>query len=264
MTVVAGSAVLPDVNRGRSLLSAGLIATGTVLASYGAEWPRIAVQWLYEHAAFVLLLAGSGVLVLAVVPASAWFAASAFLAASLIVHASQQGWWEHVTWQLAMGAGLVIAGIGVGQMREIDGLMDPVRRDLAIVRRRLVVRAGEKVPEVWSVGALLASVAIVIEPAAKPPDRQVVEVTVSSLGAAVEITAPPHWAVVAGRVDLTWALTFSGTLDLARSVRHPNEDESVDEALARGEARRAANDEQSGLIVVHIVGALGRISLARR
>lgn len=256
----------------RSLVASALVASGTVLVAAGPAGLRRVATLIGEHAGVLLIATAALIVVIYALPPGARTAPLGLALIGLVVSGfERRSAWYQNRWELT---GTVIAGLGVAlsmtshKRRHVS--VDPFRR----FTRALgwyTVRFPQKsrLPEPCSVVAIAARVHIDLTGNLEPR-REFSQVLISCWASVVVVTAPPDWAVVAGRTSSAHGITFAGDLDSAQSFPNPHDTETraALQQLASARASAAgslANPElPPTAVVLSVLGFGGRVEVAPR
>jgi hypothetical protein len=187
--------------------------------------------------------------------------------AGFAVLAVRNQWWNARDIWLLTGTALAIAGgLTLMRKRQSPFRSDPVRRIAgAIVRRRLVINSDQCAPDRLLVLAIFGRVDIDLR-SAGVPSYGLVEVMVSCWMGTVEFFVADHWPVVAGRVHAARGVKLEGILDSTETFDEPEskEHEETLQELIRKRQVSMKSEREGSVVVIHILGLGGSVSISGR
>jgi hypothetical protein len=252
---------------GRAIVSALLVAVGSVIVVAGPRPVLDTGQWLLDHSGVVLLALAAAVALWKAVPRESrkWPLLLAVVGVVILLV-------QHGVDPVAIAGGvLVILGALVSGLRFADSFRDdtdPVhiyRR--VFYGRNITARSLQPVPQILRLLAVGTTVKIDLT-AARRGEFDFLELAVTCWCARVEIVLPSHWAVAAGRLAATTAVRFIGVLDTATLITDVYDEEQTTELTAIA-TERAGQAQDTGLlrrvgVVIHVAGGFSKIVLRRQ
>lgn len=260
---------METVSKARVTAVATLIAAGSIVAAYGTDGVIRLWEIMLRYGPYALVAAGVLALAGRLVPRVIDPGPILLILIGASVIAVQRSWFPGGS--LTNVAGLLTITVGGWLMTATPSASrqaDPVRRaSTAILPRRVRIAGPSPTPLQISVLAVCGRITLDLRDAADPELTRV-EITVSCwAGGSVDIFLPGHWAIACGRVESVRAIRMAGRVDTAEITRFPDlaETRAVLRTVAEDRLRTVpAAGRAPVAVVVHIVGVLGRVTLAGR
>jgi hypothetical protein len=250
---------------GRPIFGALLVAAGAVLIVAGPGPLVAVVRWLLAHAGEVLLGLAVVIALVAALPRGSRKLPLSLAAAGLIVFLAQRG----VSGTVLLGLVLLGLGLGFVAVRYGDQFrddVDPVHTYWRICSSRsIVARPSVEMPQqvkLLAIGSFRTR--LDLRDADTDSASTPVEIVLTCWLSRIEIAVPTAWAVLAGRVGATKHIRFDGALDSEELITDTADAEQL-ETLEQSAKDRAGQYGGRGVgVVIHVAGAMGAVSLARR
>lgn len=252
---------------GRAVAGTLLAVVGTVLAVAGPRALLELAHWTIRHSGVLLLGLAAVVMLRVAVPAGKrkWPALPAGAGLALLLLQ------QNVDPALIAGGGLVVLGALVSAMQlrsAFSGdLIDPVHTYRRVgYGRRIAASAGNILPKQIRLLSVFAQTELDLKDAEANYDTALLEVFVSCWFSRVKIVLPCNWVAVAGRVEATKCVGFSGELNSTALFAHPELREFSEQLDVLVDQVKMADESAGGEIVrvvIHVTGVFGRIVLDR-
>jgi hypothetical protein len=252
----------------RAIAGTLLAAAGAVIAVAGPRTLLDMARWSVQHGGVLLLWLAGMVALWTAVPAGKRKWPALLAGAGLLVLLLQRG----VDPSIIAGGGLVALGALISAVRLPaafrDDVIDPVHtyRRVGFYARNIVAEPVHEVPSQIRLLSMATCTELNLKDA-QPSTSDVLELVLTCWFSRVRITLPPQWAVVAGRVTATKFVTFKGTLDSSDLII--DLDDPIDAEKLTGIAQKRSTmvmnsaDNQPVGVVIHVAGAVSRVTLCR-
>lgn len=246
-----------------------LVAAGAVLVSAGPGPLLDLARWVLDRAAVLMIAAAVGTALWLAVPRESRGLPLVLAGAGVLVWLLQHGaGGSAITGGALIGLGAVLATMrdaGTALRRSafpgsFKDDVDPVHTYWRVGGGPAIrATADDELPRVLRLRAIGTPLVRVDLTAADPVQYDWLEIALTCWLAEVELSVPPTWAVVAGRVAATRRVRFVGSLDSTTLFTDVGKQHGTLSAVA------AQRDEKRPFaVVVHVAGAVGTVRLAGR